>query len=313
MSSTKAIIDLGTNTFQLLIANWETNGLQIEILENRTFAVSLGLGAMDSQMIQEEAKNRAWKALDFFSTIIQNYQLCDKVTAIGTSIIRNAHNGDEFLKEIQERYEFKTLKISGQEEAELIFMGVVESMPKPWTETSLIMDIGGGSTEFILFSGREIHFKGSYEIGGLKMLSLFHQNNMFHVDLKSEMELYMLSQIQDLLIAIQTFQPNHLIGAAGAFETLNDLEIANYSHRKSSSQFAEKLSVEIFYEHKRFLEQLDLKEREDYPGMKPFRAGILPIAMLEIDLLLKNMQNPSLWFSNFSLKEGYFLKSFSKS
>lgn len=313
MSFTKVVIDLGTNTFQLLIAEFDANNESFVIHENKTFAVSLGLGAMDSGNIQNDAKQRAWKALDFFAEIIQSYKVSSKITAIGTSIIRNAKNGDAFLVEINEKYGFETLKITGQEEANLIFSGVVESMPQPWDETSLIMDIGGGSTEFILFKDRDVLFKASYEIGGLKMLSLFHQNNEFSIGIKGEMEKYILSQITDLIEAIKNHQPIHLIGAAGAFETLYDLEQVDKSQINGDKQFAEKLSVEIFFQHKRLLEQMSLRERESYPGMKPFRAGILPSAMIEIDLILKNMQNPSLWFSDFSLKEGYFFESFRNS
>ncbi len=309
MQSTFAVIDLGTNTFQLLVAKKEEAGSFIEILENKTFAVSLGLGAMETGCIQEEAKLRAWKALDYFSEIIQTYKNVQKVTAIGTSIIRNAKNGQDFLNEISERFGFETCRISGEQEAGLIFSGVRESMPKPWLETSLIMDIGGGSTEFILYKGREVLFKASYEIGGLKMLSLFHQNNQFSISLSGKMEHYVGQQIHDLIDAIHLYQPKHLIGAAGAFETLFDLENAFKDNQLEKKSYAVELSVEIFYHHKRLLEQMSLPEREQFPGMKPFRAGILPSAMIEIDLLLRNMQNPRLWFSDFSLKEGYFFES----
>lgn len=311
----RAVIDLGTNTFQLLVAACDLNQNQITILENRTFAVSLGKGAMDTGFIQEDAKQRAWQALDYFSEILSKYILDHPVTAIGTSIIRNAINGETFLHEISGKYGFKTIKISGSEEADLIFKGVVKSMPNPWTPTSLIMDIGGGSTEFILFKGQETLFKASYEIGGLKMLSLFHQNQEFSVELKQEMQAYILGQISGLMEAIQTYEPTQLIGAAGAFETLFDLEQANSSveMQQNASAFAKKLSIEIFYQHQRLIENLPIQEREKYPGMKPFRAGILPIAMVEIDLILRNMKNPSLWFSDFSLKEGYFFQSFRNS
>jgi len=313
MGYQSAIIDLGTNTFQLLIAGFDAEKMQISIKENQTYAVSLGLGAMETGFLQEDALNRAWVALDYFSEIIKKYELKGRVTAIGTSIIRNALNGEEFLSQIKSRYGFEAVKISGKREADLIFSGVVESMPKPWIETSLIMDIGGGSTEFILFKEEEVLFKGSYEIGGLKMLSLFHSNNNFSLARKADMEQYVLAQIKDLIEATKQFKPLHLIGAAGAFETLYDLECIENCKDKLEGNYAEELSVEIFYQHKRLLEQMTLEEREKFPGMKPFRAGILPSAMIEIDLILQVMGKSSLWFSNFSLKEGYFFETFRNS
>lgn len=310
----KAVIDLGTNTFQLLVAEWAVGQESLQIKENRTYAVALGLGAMDTGFIQEQAKNRAFQALTYFSEILQKYPQIESVTAIGTSVIRNAKNGQLFLDEIHETFGFDCQMISGDREADLIFTGVYESMPQPWQETSIIMDIGGGSTEFILFEGKNILFKQSVEIGGLKLLSLFNLHGEFSVGQKTELENYVSEQMKEVSKAILACQPKHLIGAAGAFETLFDLEMAkDESGLKSPTSFSKVLSTEIFLEHKRLLEQLSLKEREMYPGMKPFRAGILPMAMIEIELVLRNMKEKTLWFSDFSLKEGYFYESVRKS
>ena len=305
----RAVIDLGTNTFQLLIGELEIETGSWSILENRTYAVALGLGAMETGLIQEEAKARAFEALVYFSKIIQNYSVTG-VSAIGTSVIRNAQNGGLFLEEISQKFGFDCQMISGEREAELIFLGVVESMPQPWLESSLVMDIGGGSTEFILFEGRKIQFKTSIDIGGLKLLSLFGKNQVFELSQKTEIAKYVSQKTEAVQKAIEQFQPNHLIGAAGAFETLYDLECAREKElMEFSNSHAKELSIEIFHKHMRLLEGMSLSEREKYPGMKPFRAGILPFAMIEIDQMLKLMKNSKLWFSAFSLKEGYFFES----
>jgi exopolyphosphatase/guanosine-5'-triphosphate,3'-diphosphate pyrophosphatase len=310
----QAVIDLGTNTFQLLVAEWQKGKDAIQIHENKTYAVALGLGAMDTGMIQAEAKIRAFEALTFFSEILQQYPNIEQVTAIGTSVIRNAKNGQQFLNEITEKFGFTCQMISGEREADLIFWGVYESMPQPWQERSIIMDIGGGSTEFIVFEGRKILFKQSVEIGGLKLLSMFNENGAFSLNRKSDLEKYVIDQISQVKAAIQRYQPKHLIGAAGAFETLFDLEMASTKKIPTDlNAFSKPLSIEIFFKHKRLLEELSLKEREMYPGMKPFRAGILPMAMIEIELLLREMQEKKLWFSDFSLKEGYFFETVRKS
>jgi len=98
-----------------------------------------------------------------------------------------------------------------------------------------------------LFKEEEVLFKGSYEIGGLKMLSLFHSNNNFSLARKADMEQYVLAQIKDLIEATKQFKPLHLIGAAGAFETLYDLECIENCKDKLEGNYAEELSVEIFY------------------------------------------------------------------
>ena len=139
-----AAIDLGTNTFNLLIFRKE--GADFEFIYNQRFPVGLGMGGINENKIAKEAFERGVNA------IVQFKQTCDKhaveqTKAFGTSALRGAKNGQLFCEAVYNQTGIKIEIISGLREAELIFEGV--KLVHSFTKYSCIMDIGGGSTEFI--------------------------------------------------------------------------------------------------------------------------------------------------------------------
>jgi exopolyphosphatase/guanosine-5'-triphosphate,3'-diphosphate pyrophosphatase len=312
MSNFYAVVDLGTNTFQLLVASRDPSSHGLVVHENIQRAVQLGKGAMADQWIQAEAWERARIALVEFGQIVATYQITH-VTALGTSIIRNAKNSNELIDFLKKESGFEVLVISGEQEAELIFQGIIQSLPKGWAPISLVMDIGGGSVEFILFLERKIIWRGSFEIGGLKLQSLFHVNNEFHSSNIEKMSYFVKENLQELFKQVKIHPPTVLIGAAGAFETIWDLEKAEKGIIDSSLNSFQLLDIEIFQRNKRLIEELDFEDRLQLPGMRKFRASIFPYANLLIDLVLKEARISHLYMSNYSLKEGFvFSNSFTK-
>ena len=151
MPQPTAIIDLGTNTFQLLVATPGNISEPMQIICQLQRPVQLGLGASNTQ---------------------------------------------QFVDEVHDQLGIKIQVISGIEEADLIYHGIYHSLPQPWNPISLVMDIGGGSVEFILFEGTKIRFKVSLELGGLRLLSLFQQDGQFCISRLDEMQAYILDQMK---------------------------------------------------------------------------------------------------------------------
>lgn len=302
MSKYSAVIDLGTNTFQLLIGFFDVNGLVVK--ENIQKPVQLGKGAMLEQIIQKEAIVRAKNVLQEFKEIIDQYGI-KEVNALGTSIIRGAKNANELIHMIESEFNFHVHVISGQKEAELIFEGIVQSLPIQWSKRGLVMDIGGGSVEFILFEGKKIFWKHSFELGGLKLQSLFHHNFEFDGHQKESLTNYVINELEPLFKVSNAFKPLALIGAAGAFETIWDLEKAAKGNLNDELLSFQPLNLEIFYQHQRLIEKIDFEERTKIPGMKMFRASIFPYANVLIETVLKELSIQELYVSNYSLKEGF--------
>jgi len=300
-----AIIDLGTNTFQLLVAISGNISEPMEVICQLQRPVALGLGAMETGVLQADAMDRALVALTEFKDVaLLNGCRIDQIHAIGTSILRRATNTQQFLAEVRLRLGLEIQVISGIEEADLIYHGIYHSLPQPWDPISLVMDIGGGSVEFILFEGTKIIFKNSLELGGLRLLSLFQQDGQFHLAQLGEMQTYILDQMKPLFAACAEFKPTVLVGAAGAFETIWDLANADGPARVIHP--ASSLNITQFYEQKKIVEDTDFAGRQQIRGMKAFRAGILPFANVLIATVLQELAIKHMWVSSYSLKEGYW-------
>ena len=305
MPQPTAIIDLGTNTFQLLVAKQGNISEPMQVICQLQRPVTLGLGAMETGVLQADAMDRALIALTEFKEVaIAIGCNIDQIHAIGTSILRRAVNTQQFVAEVRQRLGIEIQVISGIEEADLIYHGIYHSLPQPWNPVSLVMDIGGGSVEFILFEGRKIVFKNSLELGGLRLLSLFQQEGHFHLARLVELQTYILGQMKPLFTACEEHKPSVLIGAAGAFETIWDL--ANADTPGSVIPPASRLVITQFYEQKKIVEETDFAGRQKIKGMKAFRAGILPFANVLIATVLEEFAIGNMWVSSYSLKEGYW-------
>jgi exopolyphosphatase/guanosine-5'-triphosphate,3'-diphosphate pyrophosphatase len=305
MSKNTAIIDLGTNTFQLLVASYDSNEGKIQVLENIQRAVQLGKGAMLEGIIQEDALQRTRQAINEFKEISSEYQVTS-IEAVGTSIIRNAKNSDELIYLIEIELGIPVSVISGEDEAEFIFQGIIQSLPDNWSTTSLVMDIGGGSVEFILFSEGNMIWRASFELGGLKLQSIFNVDAEFHSSLRIELETFVKEHLKELFVEAKKYQPQVLIGAAGAFETIWDLEKSKKGIVETKLNSFQKLDIEIFDTHMRLIEDLSFQDRVNIPGMKKFRASIFPYTNVLIEVVLNELNINQMYVSNFSLKEGFY-------
>jgi len=304
MGQVCSVVDLGTNTFQLLVAEPLLEFPGIRILHQSQVPVTLGKGAMETGQIQPDAMQRAIQALtNFKAKALELGSGPSQIMCLGTSILRRATNAEELLSHI-EAMGMRSQVISGLEEADFIHTGIIHSLPQPWVKCSLVMDIGGGSVEFILFEGTKVHFKISLEVGGLRLLSLFHLNGMYVPAINPELDMFIEKELAPVWQACARFRPEVLIGAAGAFETIWDLEHAGKLGEGIPA--SDKLDLTQFYTQKNLVENTESELRKLIPGMKAFRAGILPYANALIAMVLEKTGILELRVSSFSLKEGYW-------
>ena len=165
------IIDMGTNTFHLLIADIKNN--KLDFIMQKKIAVKIGKGGINNGLILNEAKKRALDCLGMFKKISLEYKV-DKIKAVATSAFRSAKNSGELLWEIKKDLGINIDVISGDKEAVLIAKGVRTAMDIGKTPI-MIMDIGGGSVEFIIANKTKNLWAKSFEIGGQRLLEKFHK------------------------------------------------------------------------------------------------------------------------------------------
>jgi len=166
-----AIIDMGTNTFNLLIA--EANGeSHFKTIHNSKCGVKLGEEGIDKKFIAPAAWERGLKAIETHVQTAKDFK-ADKIFAFATSATRDAKNGAEFVDEIFQKYQVKVNVIEGEREALLIYLGVRQAVDLG-DEVNLVLDIGGGSNELILCNAKEVFWKHSFNLGIQRLLTIFN-------------------------------------------------------------------------------------------------------------------------------------------
>src|SRR3954452_23286053 len=157
------VIDIGTNSTRLLIADVESPA--VYEVERRTTVTNMGRGVDDTGMICSDA-------IEDVCSVIADYKAryeemgAERVMAIATSAVRDAVNGEAFIAELRERFELDARMLTGEEEAHLTYLGATAHRPE--AGSTLVFDIGGGSTELIVGTGREVGFHTSLQAGTIR-------------------------------------------------------------------------------------------------------------------------------------------------
>ncbi len=296
-----AVIDLGTNTFNLLIRDTKTS----EVLYNNKIGVKLGDGGLDDDKIMPVAFDRGINALKAHRETIREFGV-DKTYAFATAAIRSASNGGDFVSAAAEQVNINVNVIDGQKEAELIYMGVTQALDLG-VGTSLIVDIGGGSTEFIICNNREVLWKNSYNIGSSRLLEKFKPKDPLNKSEVQAIEDFISEVTVELMEAIKLYPTKTLIGSSGSFDTLACMiheayPDANYDPLKTTYEF--ELHQYLAIAQKMISSPYEQRLRT--PGMIPMRADLMPMACIQINFLLKRLGIKTMKLSTYALKEGVF-------
>jgi exopolyphosphatase / guanosine-5'-triphosphate,3'-diphosphate pyrophosphatase len=294
----KAIIDLGTNTFHLMIFE------EKEVLFKTSVAAKIGQGGINQGIITEEGILRALRVLDTFKQKLQEFDVqSENVFAFGTSAVRNAKNQTEFLESVKTNTGINITVIDGEKEADLIYKGVKQAVSIE--KNALIVDIGGGSVEFILCNPEKILWKKSFEIGGQRLMEKFMKKDKISQVEMTKLEEYLRQELLPLTNAVHQYQPEVLVGSSGSFDTLNDM-----LYWKKTGNFAPSDIVGFDYPISEFwmaFEQLvfaNHEERLNIGGMIPLRVDMIVVAVCLIKFLLQTYYIEAIRISNYALKEG---------
>lgn len=294
-----AVIDCGTNTFNLLIADRSEGGIKYILRTKRV--VKLGSEGIKDRIIGEKSQQRAIDALVEYKLLTDKYTV-QEIKIIGTAALRDAHNGPTLLKKIKKATGFSINLIDGDQEAVYIYQGVKASQLLDH-QCQLIMDIGGGSTEFILCSKDQIFWKKSFRLGAARLLEIFHPSDPIKRNEIKNIDLFLAKELNSLLKACEKYKPVKLIGSSGSFDTFASIILKKKEEtlgRKTNYKF-------IISEYKSVHSQLlksTYKERLRIPGLLRMRADMIVLATLLLTFVLRSTKIKALYLSKFALKEG---------
>lgn len=249
--------------------------------------------------IAEEAMVRGMKAVKNFHTICEQHKV-DEIIAVGTAALRSADNSNEFTSAIRGQYGIRTRVIDGQKEANYIYLGMGIACPA-FKEDALFMDIGGGSTEFILTKSDKKVLQESLPIG-LGVL----KNTIPFSDPVTREEIHRFNQFLDekaspVINPVKEYAPRTLIGGSGTFDVLAEAltkEVFDSSNCSSigPDQIRKFITERLFTTHKERLADRSIPDK---------RVPLIIHAFLLITWLLNQHQFQHIAFSKYALKEGF--------
>ncbi|MGH2880929.1 MAG: Ppx/GppA phosphatase family protein [Solirubrobacteraceae bacterium] len=163
-----AVVDIGTNSTRLLVADVDTGTGHVRDLHRKSTVTRLGDGVDAGGKLGEEAMQRVFSTLTAYRATMDDLG-CEKNMAVLTSAVRDAANGQQFTEHVRKDFGLDAQILSGDEEAQLTFLGAMSERDGDPSEPTVVIDIGGGSTEFIVGSGSTTSFHVSVQAGVLRM------------------------------------------------------------------------------------------------------------------------------------------------
>lgn len=308
MSNSIAVIDLGTNTFHLLIV--EGTASHYNTILHIEEAVKLGEGGINKGMIQPEAFERGLNAMQRFNQHILKHNV-KQIRAIATSALRNAANGRNFINRIKTDTGISIEIIDGRAEATFIYKGVKASGCL-LNKNSLIVDIGGGSCEFIICDDEQIKWKQSFEIGAARLMDRFHTTDPIGQESVRALNLYLEDNLKDLFTAVTHYSIKNIIGSSGVFESyavlIEQYKGINIDLKKTKCYAFNNDQLLAITEN---IVLSSHQERLVNKGIIPVRVDMIVVASIIIRFIMQTLNYDNIIMSMNSLKEGVLIEMMS--
>jgi len=304
-----AIIDLGTNTFNLLIAEKADNN-SYKILLNTKEGVKLGEGGINRKYITEAATQRGIDAISRHYIRMIPFKP-NKIIAFATSAIRDAENGNDFVKKLKDQFDLTINIIDGDKEAELIYLGVKQTLPFT-KKRFIILDIGGGSNEFIIADDDGIIWKQSFPLGMARLLDRFKPSDPITSEEIITIENYLKSELSELFENVNKYKPEIFVGASGSFDSFVLMLSSQGLLEHKNGDINHYLPLEIYHKLHYILINSTIAERNQMKGLEPVRRDMIVLATIFVNLVLQITGITSIYQSAYSLKEGAVLEEIKK-
>ena len=301
-------IDIGTNSMRLLIADYKNN--KIENRKKYINITRIGQGVDDKGYITEEALERNLNALkEFADKCIE--EKCEKVYCMGTSALRDSKNGQDFVNRAKELTNIDVKIICGEEESNLGFMGVLEGAGGDKSNYILVLDIGGGSTEFIVGNEDGIKFCKSENVGALRMTEKFITTDPISDEEFNKMSDFIEKTISSTLDKIKGMHVSKLVGIGGAITSLSAMnqQLEVYSMEKVHNSVVTKKDLEKILQN---LKNMTLNDKKTIKGLQPKRADIITAGVKILHIVMEKLEIEKIMISEYDNLEGLICQNSKK-
>ncbi len=296
-----AVLDLGTNTFNLLIAENINNTMHELVRKKRP--VKIGKDGLAQHIIAPDAYQRALDAIQEYKIIIEK-QHVDKIKIVATSAFRTTDNGLNLSSDIEKILQTEVKIIDGDKEATYIYDGIRAAVPLT-DKKVLMLDIGGGSNELIIANRDEIFWKHSFKLGISRLIEMFKPEDPLSPQDIYRISTYIQEELVLLKTALSTFPTDTLVGSSGTFDT-----IANMMHFKQhqipidASKKWNELNLLLFFRMLDMLIISSFEQRKNIVGMDMTRIEMIPVAALFVRNVIELFHCKRILHSQYAIKEG---------
>ncbi|MEW6703110.1 MAG: Ppx/GppA phosphatase family protein [Bacteroidota bacterium] len=298
-----AAVDVGTNSFHLIVAKIKSDG-NFKIIDRQREVIRLGEGSDDIKIIKPEKMKRAVSVLKQFKEIADSHKA--PLRAVATSAVRESSNRNEFIKKVFEETGIEIEVISGDEEARLIYLGALKSVHL-FNKKTLVIDIGGGSTEFFIGKKGKTKFSASLKLGAVRFTQKFFMKDQLTDDAIKACRQWIRLELNDVARAAREIGFDIGVGTSGTIMSTGWMIEAN--RKGKPSPFKNLNNYEFTKEEfdiicREVLSRKTIEERKKIPGCDEKRADIIPAGIIILDEIFNAFELDRMTISAYALREG---------
>jgi len=293
-----AIIDLGTNTFHLLISEID-NGNTLIVYKKKQYVKLASNGIFN---INDNAFSRGLETMQNFKQAIDSYGV-SQTYAFGTAALRTASNSADFIEKVYEATGITISVIQGEKEADYIWKGARQAVGFG-EEKVLIMDIGGGSVEFVIANQQAVFWKKSFPIGASVLKNVYHKVDPISLESRILLNQYLDDVLKPMVEVANDYDLKTLVGASGTFDTLVALKKASDNASNGNVKTANLICKNWFTKFTEDLLESTQRKRLQMPGMEAQRAEMMVVATIMVDFVVKKLELENIVQSTYALKQG---------
>lgn len=298
-----AIIDLGTNTFNILIADIR-KGQPTDYLLKTKSAVMLGKEGLMTGNLTDKAFARSFAVLRDYSSLIRDYG-CERVFAYGTSAIRSANNSAHLIEKVSRDLGIQITPISGEEETKYVFNAMLCAVPPQGDSNYIMVDIGGGNNEVIIGREDRMLWSASYELGSARLLEIFKPSDPITTGELASINHYLDEKMADFNEAIKQYPVSRIIGSAGAFDSFAEMIHQKKTQRPLplNSKYSN-FTADDFNGIYKTITTTTRDQRALILGLEPLRQDTIVMSSTFVKYLIDKSKVTTITQSSYALTEG---------
>jgi exopolyphosphatase/guanosine-5'-triphosphate,3'-diphosphate pyrophosphatase len=307
-----AAIDIGTNSFHLIVVKIKNKG-NFEIIDREKEVIRLGEGSStDIKKILPAAMKRAVDCLVRFKEIAASHNAI--IRAVATSAVREAHNRNEFIELVRQKTGIEIEVVSGHEEARLIYLGALKALPI-YNNRTLLVDIGGGSTEFVVGFEGHIDYSVSLKLGAVRLSEKFFPDFKVTPSRVETCRRWVEGEIFPVANQLKQFRVDKIVGSSGTIMSCGFM--INAKKKKPSDSailnnftFSKNELKEVV---KETLSKKTPEKRKKIKGLDEKRADIIPAGVIILETIFDLLGINEMTISGYALREGIIIDTLQKS